>query len=455
MARPAKTLSDRERAQGSRARLAPHLDLEVECELPLSGPARYRLGTVEKVCFGRGEMRSAKIDGRTLVVEVADGWMSSHHAELVLAESGWTLTDLESKNGTLRNGVRIEREQVADGDLLQLGHTFYRFRGSLRSMGPDLIDARDLLSSAPGLRTFSPDFADLLRDAQALAASKVPVLLLGETGTGKEVLAQTLHQLSGRKGDFVAVNCGAIPHELLEAELFGHRKGAFSGALADRRGFVRQSDGGTLFLDEIGDLPLPAQAALLRVLQEEQVVPLGFDKSFPVDLRVVAATNRQLGRMVREGKFRQDLLARVDGARFQLPPLRERREDVPLLLSSLLEKLAPANTEVKLAPEAAQMLLDYRWPLNIRELAQALRSALARAQGRPIEVGDLPALAPVQENPLQPLDAEDEHRRSELLALLGKHRGNVAAVGRAMGEHRTQVARWMERYGIDAEEFRR
>jgi transcriptional regulator with PAS, ATPase and Fis domain len=455
MAGPAKTLSDRERAHESRARSAPHLDLEVECELPLSGPARYRLGAVEKVCFGRAEMRSAKIDGRTLVVEVADGWMSSHHAELVLAESGWILTDLESKNGTLHNGVRIERGQVADGDLLQLGHTFFRFRASLRSIGPDLIDARDLLSKAPGLRTFSPDFADLLRDAPALAASKVPVLLLGESGTGKEVMAQTLHQLSGRKGDFVAVNCGAIPHELLEAELFGHRKGAFSGALADRPGLVRQSDGGTLFLDEIGDLPLPAQAALLRVLQEEQVVPLGFDKSFPVDLRVVAATNRQLGWMVREGKFRQDLLARIDGARFQLPPLRERREDVPLLLSSLLKKLAPANSEVKLAPEAAQMLLAYRWPLNIRELAQVLRSALARAQGRPIEAGDLPALAPAQESPMQALDGEDEHQRSELLALLGKHRGNVAAVARAMGEHRTQVARWMERYGIYPEEFRR
>jgi transcriptional regulator of acetoin/glycerol metabolism len=454
MAGPAKTLSDRERAQGSRAKPASHLDLEVECERPLSWPARYRLGAVEKVCVGRGENRSARIDGRTLFVEVPDGWMSSRHAELALAEAGWTLTDLESKNGTLRNGERIGRAPIADGDRLQLGHTFFCFRAALRSMGPDLLDARDL-PGPPGLRTLSPNLADMLRDAQALASSKVPVLLLGESGTGKEVLAQTLHQLSGRKGEFAAVNCGAIPHELLEAELFGHRKGAFSGALVDRLGFVRQSHGGTLFLDEIGDLPLSAQAALLRVLQEEQVVPLGFDKPFAVDLRVIAATHRQLGRMVREGNFRQDLLARIDGARFELPPLRERREDVPLLLSSLLEKLEPANAEVKLTPEAAQMLLEYRWPLNIREMLQTLRSALARAQGRPIEVGDLPALAPAQEEPSQALDPEDERRRSELLALLGRHRGNLAAVARAMGEHRTQVARWMERYGIDAEEFRR
>jgi transcriptional regulator of acetoin/glycerol metabolism len=455
MAGPGKTLSNCERAHTSRARPAPHLDLEMECERPLSGPARYCLRAVEKVCVGRGATRSATIHGRALMVEVPDAWMSSQHAELTLVDGGWALTDLQSKNGTLRNGERLRRAQVADGDLLQLGHTFFRFRAALRSLGPDFIDARDLLADPPALRTLSPEFADLLHDVRTMATSKVPTLLVGETGTGKEVLAQALHRLSGRKGNFVAVNCGAIPRELVEAELFGHRKGAFSGALLDRPGFVRESDGGTLFLDEIGDLPLPAQAALLRVLQEEQVVPVGFEKPQPVDLRVVSATNRHLGRMVREGKFRQDLLARIDGARFQLPPLRDRREDVPLLLSSLLEKLAPERSDVRLSPEAAETFLQYRWPLNIREMVQSVRGALARAEKRPIEVDDLPGLRPAPDTRADTLDTEDERQRSELLTLLGKHRGNVAAVARAMGEHRTQVARWMERYGIDREEFSR
>src|SRR5262249_47295082 len=155
---------------------------------------------------------------------------------------------------------------------------------------------------------------------------------------------------------------------LVESELFGHRKGAFSGATADRLGFVRQADGGTLFLDEIGDLPPGAQAKLLRGLQEAQVVPVGGDRAVGVDLRVVSATNKHLGRMARSGSFRHDLLARLDGVRLQLPPLRDRREDVPLLISTLLGRLASDRTDVKLAPEAAQLLLEYAWPLNIREL---------------------------------------------------------------------------------------
>jgi len=282
------------------------------------------------------------------------------------------------------------------------------------------------------------------------------VLLLGESGTGKEVLAQAIHALSGRAGSFVAVNCGAIVRELVESELFGHRKGAFSGAYADRLGFVRESDGGTLFLDEIGDLPLPAQASLLRVLQESQVVPVGSDRPLDVDLRVVSATHRQLGRMVRDGTFRHDLLARIDGVRLRLPPLRERREDLPLLLSTLLARLAPGRPEVKIAPDAAQALLDYGWPLNIRELEHSLQEALARSQGDTLELADLPRALrdPAEEARPDMLTAEEEQQRTALIAMLGTHGGNVTAVARAMGEHRTQVLRWIERYGLDANAFR-
>jgi transcriptional regulator with GAF, ATPase, and Fis domain len=183
------------------------------------------------------------------------------------------------------------------------------------------------------------------------------VLLVGESGTGKEVLARNIHAQSGRRGALVPVNCGAIPPNLVESELFGHKKGAFSGASHDRPGFVRTSDGGTLFLDEIGDLPATAQAAFLRVLQEAEIVPVGGSRPEPLDLRVVAATHHDLKRLVREGRFRHDLLARLDGVTLRLPALRDRSEDIPLLMVLLVRKVAPERPDLKFTPAAAQAIL--------------------------------------------------------------------------------------------------
>jgi transcriptional regulator with GAF, ATPase, and Fis domain len=431
--------------------------LEIECERPLAGPARYRLADANKVTFGRGDKRSASIDRDVIAIELPDRWMSSQHAELRRVEGGWQLADLDSKNGTWRGPERVKSANLDDGDRFQLGHTLFRLSGVMPISGPAFIDARDIEADPPGLRTISPAFARVVHDVRAVATSRAPVLLFGESGTGKEVLANAIHSLSARPRSFVAVNCAAIPQELVESELFGHRKGAFSGANADRLGFVRQSDGGTLFLDEIGDLPPGAQAKLLRVLQESQVVPVGADKGVDVDLRVVSATNKQLGRMARSGSFRYDLLARLDGVRLELPPLRDRREDIPLLISTLLEKLAPERPDVSLTPEAALLLLEYAWPLNIRELGHALQEALVRSTGRAVEPSDLPAAlcSPADEGRLEKLSKEEEQQRAELIALLGRHRGNLAAVARAMDEHRTQVLRWMERYGLDANQYRR
>src|SRR5215468_1155495 len=439
------TLSDRKPSTAKSGFFAAHLDLELECERPLAGPGRYRLADAKRVRFGRGEKRVVGVDSSVVSIQVPDRWMSSQHAELRLVDDSWQLADLDSKNGTWKDGERVQTMELRDGDRFQIGHTFFRLWVSIPVSGPAFVEAHDLETDAPGLRTLSRSFADVARDVRSVAASRVSVLLLGESGTGKEVLAKTIHALSGRGNAFVAVNCAAIPPELVESELFGHRRGAFSGAHADRLGFVRQSDGGTLFLDEIGDLPPGAQAKLLRVLQESQVMPVGGDRAVDVDLRVVSATNKQLGRMARSGSFRHDLLARLDGARLQVPPLRERQEDVPLLISMLLQKLASDRPDVKFAPEAAQLLVEYPWPLNIRELEQALHGALARSSGRLIEPRDLPAAVrdPADQARLE-LDPEEEQQRTDLIALLGRHRGNLAAVARAMGRHRTQVLRWME-----------
>jgi DNA-binding NtrC family response regulator len=269
------------------------------------------------------------------------------------------------------------------------------------------------------------------------------------------VLARAIHGLSGRLGTLVAVNCGGIPANLVEGELFGHKKGAFSGADQDRPGLIRSSDGGTLFLDEIGDLPLAAQAALLRVLQESEVLPVGGHRPHSLDLRVLAATHRDLGRLVQEGKFRHDLLARLDGVTLELPPLRDRREDLPVLMSSLLHKLAPERPDLRFTPAAAHALLSYRWPLNIRELEQALAGALALSGAKPIDLAHLPATVAgrAAEEPPRELSPDEARHRDELVALLREHGGNMAAVGRVLGKGRTQIVRWVTRYGIDVRSF--
>jgi len=289
------------------------------------------------------------------------------------------------------------------------------------------------------------------------------VLVRGETGTGKELVARAVHALSGRRGDFVPVNCGALPDTLVETELFGYRKGAFSGALEDRKGLVRSADGGTLFLDEIGDLELTSQAALLRVLQEREVTPVGSTKAIQVDVQLVAATHQDLDAMVEVGKFRPDLLGRVAGWMIVLPPLRERLEDLGLLIAALLERQLEARAaEVTISAEACRAMFDYGWPLNIRELGKTLLAAVALSGGA-IELEHMPeelrksvgALDPGAPPAGTPLTSADERLKTDLLALCTEHQGNVSAVARAMGKERVQIRRWAKRFGINLDSFRK
>ncbi|HEY3587010.1 MAG TPA: sigma-54-dependent Fis family transcriptional regulator, partial [Myxococcaceae bacterium] len=297
------------------------LCLEVECERPVVGPARWRLAGLEQARVNRGPRRAAHPTGpHSLSIEIPDAWMSSEHLEIRLENGLWTARDLGSKNGLLVDGRRTEQAQLGNGSLLLVGHTLFRFRSDVPLEGPATQDFDALAGGIEPLTTLSPSLERVLNWARAVAPTRVPVLIAGESGTGKEVLARAIHEMSGRRGALVAVNCGAISPKLVEAELFGHKKGAFSGADADRPGLVKASDGGTLLLDEIGDLPQPAQAALLRVLQEAEVLPVGGVRPTPLDLRVLAATNRDLGRLVSEQRFRHDLLARLDGVTLRVPP---------------------------------------------------------------------------------------------------------------------------------------
>lgn len=225
-----------------------------------------------------------------------------------------------------------------------------------------------------------------------LGRSQAPILINGESGTGKELVARLIHNLGPRKDrPFVAVNCGAIPDDLMESEFFGHKKGSFTGAIADKAGLFRAAEGGTLFLDEVADLPLPLQVKLLRAIQEKSIRPVGETREVPVDVRILSATHKNLAELVKEGRFRQDLYYRINVIEVRVPPLRERRSDIPGLIDHILTRLAAAGNEPKtlLTTDASEVLLAYSFPGNVRELENILERAVALCENHRIAPSDL------------------------------------------------------------------
>ncbi len=267
------------------------------------------------------------------------------------------------------------------------------FRENLTLRRQLLIAAKEAEGGITDMVARSTRMTDLFRTIRKIADFKTTVLITGESGTGKELVARGIHRGSSRKAHpFVAVNCGAIPAALLESELFGHRKGAFTDAIRDRKGIFEEASGGTLFLDEIGELPLVLQVKLLRVLQEEEVRPVGDSEDVKVDVRVVAATARDLANEVASGRFREDLYYRLNVLHLELPPLRDRREDIPLLVAHFLERM---NLRMGLSlsgvsPDAMRLLVEYAWPGNVRELENTIERAMVLTDGPQIDVESLP-----------------------------------------------------------------
>lgn len=236
----------------------------------------------------------------------------------------------------------------------------------------------------------SPAMQQVRATIGKLARSQAPVYISGESGVGKELVARLIHEQGPRAtGTFVPVNCGAIPSELMESEFFGHKKGSFTGAHADKDGLFQAANGGTLFLDEVAELPVHMQVKLLRVIQEKSVRSIGGRAETPVDVRILSATHKNLARLVELGQFRQDLFYRINVIELRVPPLRERREDVPKLAGRVLERLAAGGTPAKLKPDALKALLDYDFPGNVRELENVLERAVALCENQVIETGDL------------------------------------------------------------------
>jgi len=452
-------VSGEQSESGERPMLAgPQLVLVLDCADPRARPARFALTDLDEVLIGRGaqrrRVRSEEDGRRVLRIQVPDGFMSSRHVRLERTGEGWVAHDDGSKNGTLLDEEPLTTALLREGALLTTGHTVFAYRESLPfdPEEPD-VDLSGVGERDGPVATLNEPFARAIDRCRRVAASPVPMLICGDTGTGKELMARAIHRAGSRTGAFVAVNCGALPSTLLTSELFGARRGAYSGATENRTGLVRSADGGTLFLDEIAELPLESQSAFLRVLQEGEVLPVGADSPIPVDVKVIAATHQDLSARVAEGTFRADLFARVAGYRVELPALSERREDFGLVLGTLLAR-QEANPTIE--PAAARALLRHHWPRNIRELEHTLAAAVAVAAGAPVGLAHLPASVtdPEAAPPPRAPRSADTIDGEALGALLAVHGGNVSAVARELDTSRSQVRRLVARFGLDLESFR-
>ena len=421
-------------------------------------PVRHWLDGCEEIRVFRGRPGATRKDGGLLSVTLQDGYASTRHLLVRRAVDAFWVSDEGSTNGTSIDGRKLEQgeERRVQTALLQVGETFLYLRSRVRG-------THDSPSVAGEPMTFNPEFALALAVAGRLAQRSHDLLITGETGVGKEVIARWLHQISGRRGQMVAINCAAVPEHLLEAELFGHLKGAFSGADAERTGLIRAAHEGTLLLDEIGDMPFPLQAKLLRALEDRRVRPLGGEREIPVDVLVIAATHHDLRARAAEGKFREDLLARLGLLPLPIPPLRERREDLGLLIRRILLELPGGLERIQFEADALRLLLLHPWPLNVRELRRILLAAvdlaredeaqgsvlvgpqhlrLSKAEVAAVQAASM-AFAPAE------LSTEDEQLRDRLVGLLETHCGNVAAVARELSEPRTRVQRLMARLGVN------
>ncbi len=354
--------------------------------------------------------------------------------------------DIDALRGTI--GRALERRRMA------IAHRGEQARGEPAPVAEGDQERSLIVGHSPGIIA-------AMKTLARVARTDATVLLQGESGTGKELAARTLHQYSDRSGRrLVVINCGALPETLLESELFGHIKGAFTGASSSRPGLFREADGGSLFLDEIGDLSLHLQTRLLRALQEKEVVPVGSETPIRVNVRVVAATHRDLGVMVKEGKFREDLYYRLDVVKVTLPPLRERRQDVPLLVDHFLRTLAQRHRRglVAVDPRAQARLLAYDWPGNVRQLQNVLERALVLADQDVIgpehlpeeirgaaDASRVPSAAPVATGVPAPLA---ELERQHVLQALDYTKGNRQAAARILGISRRTLARMLQRWGM-------
>ncbi|MFL5358591.1 sigma 54-interacting transcriptional regulator [Archangium sp.] len=395
------------------------------------------------------------------LVLAEDRTASRHHFEIINTERGWLLVDLNSTNGTFLDGRRIERAYLSAGSQIRAGSSTLSFA----PLDEEVTLEPDRDGELCGLVGQSVKMRQVFALIKKIAPMDVSVIIGGETGTGKELVARAIHELSGRKkGPLVVLDCGAIPPNLIESELFGHEKGSFTGAMTARPGAFERAQGGTIFLDELGELRLDLQPKLLRVLENREVRRVGGNDTLEVDCRVIAATNRDLVKEIAAGNFREDLFFRLSVINLHLPPLRERREDVPLILKRALEdpELLARHGRKRISPEALALLMAYAWPGNVRELMNVLSHVLAFSEGEEVLPEHLPprVRGQVREGPL-PFnehltfkDAKEQllenFEREYVTSVLTRCEGNLSRAARESGLHRKSIERLVKKYQLDA-----
>jgi two-component system response regulator PilR (NtrC family) len=421
------------------------------------GQAAYELALQRPFDLVLTDIRMPRMDGMTLL----------KHLQQVAPQ---TPVIIITAFGTIDSAVAAMRTGAADYLLkpVQFEDVVVRIKRALE-FGEMRRDQRILTEQLAASSTFhnligeSPTIQKIFEVARKLSGVRSSVLIVGESGTGKELFARAIHYNGiTREKPFVAVNCGAIPESLIESELFGHRKGAFTGAVKDRIGYFEAASGGTLFLDEISTLPVAVQSSLLRVLEERVVVPVGDTRPRPVDVRIIAASNQDLRTLCKEGKFREDLLYRLDVVRLLLPPLRQRREDIPLLAHHFLDKYSrEMNRKVGGVTNAAmRALLGHEWRGNVRELENVIERAVIFAEGRDIDVVDLPFTV-VEEAPDETGEdlrqALTQFERQHIIYSLRRHRYDKSETARHLGIGVSSLYRKLEELQIpkDLEERER
>ncbi len=399
------------------------------------------------VTIGRGRTPDARAGSQdTDVILHSDGALSRPHLRIAADRDGWAVEDLASTNGTFVDGRRVKKATpLSDGSIVQFGNHAGVFR---RLSGAELAAVEQERAEPLGpVATLSPVLAVTAVGLRRLATTDASLLFVGETGVGKEITARAVHAASGRSGPFVAINCAALPAELVESELFGYARGAHSTATAAKPGLVELADGGTLLLDEIGEMPPRLQAKLFRFLQDRQVLPLGSTRTRRVDVRVVAATSSA------SASVRSDLVGRLGAEPIVIPPLRERIEDVGALVAHL-----GGAAFVGMEPAAFRALCLHDWPRNVRELEDVVKRAVTLAGGKKIRLEDLSASVRGALATGPRIRDTRKYRaapsRGELERLLRENRGNVAAVAKTLDRQWNVVQRWLRRHEIAPERFR-
>ncbi len=442
--------------------------------------------------FDKEEIRLGSMDDNDVVLN--DDTVSRYHCRITQEETGYILLDQQSTNGTFINKVRIRDGFLKPGCIVSVGQSQLRFNA--REEEVQIVPSRS--DRCGGLIGGNPRMREIYSIIEKIAPTATTVIIDGETGTGKEVVAQAIHSLSPRsRNELVVFDCGAVPPNLIESELFGHEKGSFTGAMMTRQGLFETADGGTLFLDELGELPIDLQPKLLRALEQREVRRVGSQKAQKIDVRIIAATNRNLEDEVRAGRFRQDLFYRLSVVRLHLPSLKDRADDIPLLVQHFLDtghfNKKPGGQAVRsIADDAMRALQAYPWPGNVRELVNVVERAVSFCDAGVVELTDLPdyvrsarastasgiraAKRPnTSPNPTVPMSASaptpmppDEllsegvtfkdakerwvasFERNYILQLLRRNTGNISHAARAADIDRKYFRKLMKKYDIEA-----